>query len=65
MAAAVNPSVTTGPIAYSEKVYQRIAGPGGIEMAVPLRRVNLTTGEQKSFAKSDISGMKVFMNISD
>ena len=24
---------------------------------------NLTTGEQKSFAKTDIAGMKVFMNI--
>ncbi|WP_197503364.1 phosphomethylpyrimidine synthase ThiC, partial [Mycobacterium sp. E740] len=39
----VNPSVTTGPIAGSTKVYRDLAGVPGAQ--VPFRRVNLSNGE--------------------
>ncbi|MDH6198040.1 phosphomethylpyrimidine synthase [Mycobacterium frederiksbergense] len=42
--AVVDPSVTTGPITGSTKVYREIAH-AGVSMRVPYRRVNLTNGE--------------------
>ncbi|MEO8816178.1 MAG: phosphomethylpyrimidine synthase ThiC [Mycobacterium sp.] len=44
---AVEPSVTTGPIPYSEKIYRELDAGAGVPpgLKVPLRRVNLTTGE--------------------
>src|SRR5580693_1859398 len=42
---AVEPTVTTGAIAGSSKVYRTIEGPGGDNLQVPFRRVNLSNGE--------------------
>ncbi|MEO6792563.1 MAG: phosphomethylpyrimidine synthase ThiC [Mycobacterium sp.] len=41
------PHITTGPIAYSEKIYRDLEeGPGSVAgLRVPFRRVNLSTGE--------------------
>ena len=52
---------------YAEKKsipFLSINGGNEVEAGV-IQLKNLTTGEQKSFAKTDIAGMKVFMNISD
>ncbi|HEY6857517.1 MAG TPA: phosphomethylpyrimidine synthase ThiC [Mycobacterium sp.] len=43
---AIEPSVTTGPIAGSSKVYRDLEiSPGGSAAKVPFRRVNLSNGE--------------------
>ena len=50
---------------YAEKKsipFLSINGGNEVEAGV-IQLKNLTTGEQKSFAKTDIAGMKVFMNI--
>lgn len=52
---------------YAEKKsipFLSINGGNEVEAGV-IQLKNLTTGEQKSFAKTDIAGMNVFMNISD
>src|ERR1700735_1398169 len=43
---AIEPTVTTGPIAGSSKVYRDLEiSPGGSAAKVPFRRVNLSNGE--------------------
>src|SRR6201996_7485026 len=43
---AVEPTVTTGPIAGSQKIYRDLeVSPDGAAAKVPFRRVNLTNGE--------------------
>src|ERR1700744_3907150 len=43
---AIEPTVTTGPIAGSQKVYRDVEGaPDGPPAKVPFRRVNLSNGE--------------------
>src|ERR1700712_3036750 len=43
---AVEPTVTTGPIAGSSKIYRELEiSPGGPAAKVPFRRVNLSNGE--------------------
>ena len=42
---AVEPTVTTGPIAGSSKVYRDLKCPGAPALKVPFRRVNLSNGE--------------------
>src|SRR6201987_2115258 len=54
MTVTVEPSVTTGPIAGSGKVYRDVEGPGGARLRVPFRRVNLSTGDH--FDLYDTSG---------
>jgi phosphomethylpyrimidine synthase len=46
MTVTVEPTVTTGPIAGSCKVYREVEIPGGgASLRVPLRRVNLSNGD--------------------
>src|SRR5438105_14457147 len=52
MTATVEPTVTTGPIAGSSKVYRALDGVPGAR--VPFRRVNLSTGDH--FDLYDTSG---------
>ncbi len=52
MTVTIEPSVTTGPIAGSSKVYRDLEGFGG--MQVPFRRVHLSTGDH--FDLYDTSG---------
>src|SRR6516225_6518714 len=57
MTVTVEPSVTTGPIAGSSKVYREIdgsSGAGAPGLRVPFRRVNLSTGDH--FDLYDTSG---------
>src|SRR6516162_5654768 len=54
MTVTVEPSVTTGPIAGSGKVYRELEGPGGARLRVPFRRVNLSAGDH--FDLYDTSG---------
>lgn len=54
MTVTVEPSITTGPIAGSSKAYREVAGPDGVTLRVPLRRVHLSTGAD--FDLYDTSG---------
>src|ERR1700749_702579 len=51
---SVEPAVTTGPIAGSNKAYLDVAGPDGVALRVPCRRGNLSTGDH--FDLYDTSG---------
>jgi phosphomethylpyrimidine synthase len=51
---SVEPTVTTGPIAGSSKIYREVDGAGGHHFHVPFRRVHLSNGEH--FDLYDTSG---------